>query len=93
MSNYPPGAEHDPRAPYNESDDLCIYCDYDLIRDIARGEAQEIADKMNAGLKDGQEAFDSDDFYDSCLQEEMDSRSECRQCYLDNHAEDWEDDI
>jgi len=52
MSNYPMGAEHDPSAPYNQSEDdgLCIYC-------------------------------------------HSKERSECRQCYLDDHADDWEDDI
>ncbi len=29
MSGYPAGAEHDSRAPYNETEDLCRYCDYD----------------------------------------------------------------
>ena len=49
--------------------------------------------EMNMGMKDGQESFDYHDFFDTCFQKEMDSRSECRQCYLDNHADDWEDDI
>jgi len=48
---------------------------------------------MNKGLGDGQESFDSDDFYDACLHDEFDIRSECRQCYLDDHADDWEEDI
>lgn len=27
MSNYPAGAEHDPRAPYNEVEENdCLYC-------------------------------------------------------------------
>lgn len=95
MSNYPPGAEHDPRAPYNQKDDdgLCVYCDYRAIEEIAIAKARDKAIEMNMGLKDGQEAFDYHDFFDICFQEEMDSRSECRQCYLDNHADDWEDDI
>lgn len=94
MSNYPMGAEHDPSAPYNQNDDgLCIYCDYEAIRDIARDNARAMAREMNAGMKDGEESFDEDDFIDTCFQTEMDSRSECRQCYLENHADDWEDDI
>lgn len=94
MSNYPLGAEHDPSAPYNQNDDgLCIYCNSAEIKAIARDKAQSIADEMNKGLLDGQESFDSDDFYDACLHDEFDMRSECRQCYLDDHADDWEDDI
>ena len=95
MSNYPLGAEHDPSAPYNQSDDdgLCIYCDSAEIKAIAGEKAQEIANKMNEGLGDGHESFDSDDFYDACLHDEFDARSDCRHCYLDDHADDWEDDI
>ena len=95
MSNYPPGAEHDPNAPYNQADNdgLCIYCDSGEIKSIARDKSQRIADLMNAGLKDGQESFDSDDFYDACLHDEYSARSECKQCYLEDHANDWEDDI
>lgn len=95
MSNYPMGAEHDPSAPYNQSEDdgLCIYCHSKEIQAIARDKAQSIADKMNEALGDGQESFESDDFYDACLHDEFDMRSECKQCYLDDHADDWEDDI
>ena len=95
MSNYPPGAEHDPSAPYNQSDDdgLCIYCHSKEIQAIARDKAEDIANAMNKTLLEGQEAFDYDDFYDACLHDEYDARSECRQCYLDDHADDWEDDI
>ena len=95
MSNYPPGAEHDPNAPYNQTDDdgLCVYCDYREIKEIAIERAKEEANRMNGGLKDGQESFDYHDFFDACFQAEMDARSECKQCYLDNHADDWEDDI
>lgn len=95
MSNYPLGAEHDPSAPYNQSEDdgLCIYCHTKEIQAIAREKAQSIADKLNEDLGDGKESFEYDDFYDACLQDEFDARSECRQCYLDDHADDWEDDI
>lgn len=95
MTNYPMGAENDPRAPYNQTDgdDLCIHCNYDEIAAIARDEAKEIAIQMNRGLPDGGEAFDSDDFYDACFQDEMDARSQCRNCYLEEHADDWEEDI
>lgn len=45
MSNYPPGAEHDPRAPYNQKDDeltewcpsgvkgCCVCCNEVMILD------------------------------------------------------------
>jgi len=36
MSGYPAGAEHDSRAPYNQTDsieDLCRYCDTDAIKE------------------------------------------------------------
>lgn len=95
MSNYPPGAEHDPNAPYNQSDNdgLCIYCNSEEIKSIARMKAENIANLMNESLRDGNESFDSDDFYDACLHDEYSARSECKQCYLDDHADDWEDDI
>lgn len=95
MSNYPPGAEHDPRAPYNQTDGdaLCIYCDSAEIKAIAREKAQKVADEMNKGLQDGRESFDADDFYDAILHDEFSIRNECKQCYLDNHADDWEDDV
>jgi hypothetical protein len=94
MSNYPLGAEHDPTAPYNQSnnDGLCIYCDSKEIQLIARRKAQGIADKMNQTLGDGQESYNEDDFYDACLHDEFDMRNECKQCYLDDHADDWEGD-
>jgi hypothetical protein len=95
MSNYPAGAEYDSRAPYNQSgtDDLCIYCDSKEIEFIARSQAQDIATRMNAGLLDGQESFIDDDFYDACLQDEFESRKQCKQCYLEEHADDWEEDV
>lgn len=39
MSNYlPAGADKDPRAPWN-MEDLCRYCDRDVIKEIADQEA------------------------------------------------------
>lgn len=95
MSNYPLGAEHDPSAPYNQSDsdDLCIYCHISDIRHIASEKAEEMAERMNAELGDGRESFDSDDFYDVCLEEELNKRTMCRQCYDDDQEDDWRDEI
>jgi hypothetical protein len=38
QSNLPAGSAKDPRAPWNY-EDLCPYCDIDVIRDIADQEA------------------------------------------------------
>ena len=35
-SNLPTGAEHDVTAPWNQVDDLCKYCDQDIIRGMAQ---------------------------------------------------------
>ena len=35
-SNLPAGAEHDVTAPWNQVDDLCRYCDQDIIRGMAQ---------------------------------------------------------
>ena len=35
-SNLPMGADNSPIAPWNQVDDLCRYCDQDIIRGMAQ---------------------------------------------------------
>lgn len=47
-SNLPFGAEHDVRAPWNQVDDLCRYCD----RDIIHGMAIEASEKQERTVEE-----------------------------------------
>lgn len=51
--DYPPGAEHDPRAPWNQVDDwgMCILCDQDLTEDEAASDV-EICAECRAEITD-----------------------------------------
>ena len=40
-SNLPAGAESNPHAPWNQVDDLCRYCDRDIIEGMASENAEE----------------------------------------------------
>ncbi len=92
MSNYPLGAEHDPKAPWNELHEYCPYCDTAELGDIARDMAAEKAEEANKSIANPDEHMTEDDFYDECYQKVHDESSLCRQCYLDDHADDWRDD-
>lgn len=43
MSNYPTGAEHDPRAPYNETEDknACLYCGEEIENSFCDSECEK----------------------------------------------------
>jgi hypothetical protein len=43
-SNLPAGAEHDVTAPWNQVDDLCRYCDQDVIRGMAQEATHDESD-------------------------------------------------
>lgn len=69
-SNLPAGAEHDVTAPWNQVDDLCRYCDQDIIRGMAQEASPDEADTdehyeamlEEAGLcRDCQKEQDADD--------------------------------
>lgn len=51
LSNLPAGAEHDPRAPYNEPErHLCTFCDKDEINEMwAAIEEKTIAEMSDDG--------------------------------------------
>jgi len=51
MSNYPLGAEHDPKAPWNELHEYCPYCDTEEMGCIARDMAAEKAKDANKSIK------------------------------------------
>ena len=73
-SNLPTGAINDVRAPWNQVDDLCKYCDRDIIRGMAQEAAPDESDVdeyMEAMLEEAglcsdcykeQEADDNDDW-------------------------------
>jgi hypothetical protein len=44
MSNLPSGAENDSRAPWNEYDNLCRYCDEDILYAHIRKEVEQDPD-------------------------------------------------
>ena len=43
-SNLPTGADNSPIAPWNQVDDLCRYCDQDIIRGMAQEAALDESD-------------------------------------------------
>ena len=74
-SNLPAGAEHDVTAPWNQVDDLCRYCDQDVIRGMAQEAALDESDVdeymeallEEAGLcKECQKEEDADNNDDWC---------------------------
>ncbi len=67
-SNLPAGAENNPHAPWNQVDDLCRYCD----RDIIEGMALENAEHTNWGYEEILEAMlDEADMCHDCFKEEQ----------------------
>jgi hypothetical protein len=54
--------------------------------------ASSKAEEANKSIANPDEHMVEDDFYDECYQKVMDESSLCRQCYLDDHADDWRDD-
>ena len=94
MSNYPEGAEHDPSAPYNDKgiSDMCVHCDYDELKEIAKDNAEVRAYEWNKYKSIDEDSATYEDFYDECLQKVMDEASECKQCYFENY-DDWREDV
>ena len=77
-----------------ENKGLCIHCDADEIRAEARQLASDRAKQFNMenpAPKD--EEKDEDDFYDDCMDELHDEYGQCKSCYLEDHADDWDDDF
>jgi hypothetical protein len=74
QSNLPTGAEQDVNAPWNQVDDLCRYCDQDIIR----GMAQE------ASLDEA----DTDENYEAMLEEAGLCR-ECQKEQDADDQDDW----
>ena len=89
MSNYPEGAANDPNAPYNDRgiSGMCVYCDIDELREIARDNASEMAHDYNKSKAfDEDEAVD-DDYYEECLEKVLSEANYCRQCYFEDYEE------
>lgn len=94
MSNYPMGSSSDPNAPWNKGEDrLCMYCDRNELEVIATNKAILMAKEANSTITNEDDYKSDNDFFDICLQEEIDNCNSCRVCYLEDHADDWEDDI
>jgi hypothetical protein len=74
QSNLPTGAQQDVNAPWNQVDDLCRYCDQDIIR----GMAQE------ASLDEA----DTDENYEAMLEEAGLCR-ECQKEQDADDQDDW----
>ena len=74
QSNLPTGAQQDVNAPWNQVDDLCRYCDQDIIR----GMAQE------ASLDES----DTDENYEAMLEEAGLCR-ECQKEQDADDQDDW----
>ena len=75
QNNLPTGAEQDVNAPWNQVDDLCKYCDQDIIRGMAQEATLDESDTQEhmetlleeAGLcKDCFKEQDEDDNDDWC---------------------------
>jgi len=67
MSDYlPTGSENDPNAPWNEAEDLCRYCDVDVIKEMA----MSIVD-IDRDVEDvEQELLDNADLCKDCYKEQ-----------------------
>jgi hypothetical protein len=74
QNNLPTGAQQDVNAPWNQVDDLCRYCDQDIIR----GMAQE------ASLDEA----DTDENYEAMLEEAGLCR-ECQKEQDADDQDDW----
>ncbi len=83
-------------ARINPPDDkpLCIYCDAEEIIQEARELASDRANEYNMEnpASEEDEKID-DDFFDDCLDELQSEYGVCKSCYLEDHADDWDDDF
>ena len=49
-SNYPPGAENDPSAPYNQPEfSMCPYCEDHMIRDFINDRIDSLSESQQLG--------------------------------------------
>lgn len=69
MSDYlPAGSDTDPNAPWNQAEDLCRYCDVDVIREMAIS----LADDGHKDVEDiEQQLLDSSDICRDCFKEQQ----------------------
>ena len=75
QNNLPTGAQQDVNAPWNQVDDLCRYCDQDIIR----GMAQEAA----------LDESDVDEYMDTLLEEAGLCIGCFKQEQADDNDDDW----
>ena len=68
MSDYlPTGSENDPNAPWNQAEDLCRYCDVDVIKEMAIA----LADDGHKDVEDiEQHLLDNSDLCKDCYKEQ-----------------------
>lgn len=73
-SNYPPGAEHDPRAPWNEPDPpACLSVEHDEADCLqARLPEEDYCDPCRAAYLEPDKGPDPDDLRDLALDREDD---------------------
>jgi hypothetical protein len=87
------GAEHDPRAPWNQLHEYCPYCDSREMEIMASEAALDKAKEANKTITNPADHMSEDDFYDDCYQEIYDESRLCAQCYLEENEDDWREDI
>jgi RNA polymerase subunit RPABC4/transcription elongation factor Spt4 len=93
IGNYPEGAQHDKKAPWNNAHEYCPYCHTIELAEMARDEARSKANEANKTIANPDEHMSEEDFYDECYQKAMDDSRLCTQCYLEEHEDDWREDI
>ena len=74
QDNLPAGAQQDVNAPWNQVDDLCRYCDQDIIRGMAQ---EAVLDES-----------DTDERYEAML-EEAGLCKECQKEEDADNNDDW----
>ena len=76
-NNLPAGAATDSRAPWNINDDLCRYCDKDIIREMFLEETYT------------KEQIENDEVDENEIEDIIGEHSLCRQCHDEDHADDY----
>jgi len=88
MSNLPNGAENDSRAPWNEYDNLCRYCDADVLYDFF---IEEVSKDLGVQMME----FDSEEDYLEFLHEQaefnLSEHGLCKQCAKEEYYDDDDD--
>jgi hypothetical protein len=76
-SDYLPlGAANDPKAPWNIDDDLCRYCDEDIIREIFIEETYTSEQLMDGDIDEEE------------IKDYISEHSLCRQCHEEDICDD-----